>query len=303
MTDDPNQSDTAFESLLFKDIPPEKMAELMNAAESVVVPLNTFIFRQGDPGDKYYIINAGRVKVFRRDAEGLDVDLSEMGPGEGFGEMALLTDQSRSAHVQTLEETRLTVITKDRFDQILRDYPGVSLKFINQMSSWLLRDERKLQYEKQLRTGKPVFSWADMFIVIVASLAFAIIFNSSNPNGIQLFPDIRFSDELKDIEASTEMIRGDSRHYILIDARPPVFFNERHIQGAINMPYAMFDLMYLMFSEKISSAETIVVTGRTISRHYDKLAAKKLILNGHENVRVLKGGMDAWEMKGLPTEP
>lgn len=303
MTVDREKEDHAFGSLLFEDIPREKMAELMDAAESVAVPANTFLFRQGDPGDKFYIIKSGRVRVFRRDDEGLDVELSEMGPGEGFGEMALLTGQPRSANVQAIEEAQLTVIAKDKFHQILKDYPGISVKFISQMSSWLLRDEGRLQEEKRLRAGKPGVSWVDFAIVIAVSLAFAVIFNASNPNGIKLFPDTLFSKGVQILEPQAEMVPNESGTYMLIDARPPVFFKERHIKGAINMPYAMFDLMYLMLSEKIDSAEKIIVTGYTISRQYDKLAAQKLIMNGYENVYVLKGGLRAWMKKGLPTEP
>lgn len=302
MTVDRLKGHHAFGSLLFEDIPQEKMAELMDAAESVTVPANSFICRQGDPGDKFYIIKSGKIRVFRRDDEGLDVDLSEMGPGDGFGEMALLTGQPRSANVQAIEETLLIAISKDKFDQILRDYPGVSVKFISQMSSWLLRDEGRLQEEKRLREGKPGVSWVDFVIVIAVSLAFAIIFNASNPNGIKLFPDTLFSNDIQETEPRAEIVPNESGTYILIDARPPVFFKERHIKGAVNMPYAMFDLMYLMLSEKIDSAEKIIVTGHTISRHYDKLAAQKLIMNGHENVSVLKGGLRAWMKKGLPTE-
>jgi CRP-like cAMP-binding protein/rhodanese-related sulfurtransferase len=303
MTVDHEKEHHTFGSLLFEDIPQEKMNELMNAAESMTVPANTFICRQGDPGDKFYIIKSGKIRIFRRDDEGLDVDLSEMGPGEGFGEMALLTGQPRSANVQAIEETQLTVIAKDKFDQILKDYPGISVKFISQMSSWLLRDEARLQEEKRLRAGKPDVSWVDFAIVIAVSLAFAVIFNSSNPNGIKLFPDMLFSKDVQETEPRAEMVRHESATYILIDARPTVFFNERHIKGAINMPYAMFDLMYLMLSEKIDSAEKIIVTGHTISGRYDQLAAQKLIMNGYENVYVLKGGLRAWVKKGLPTEP
>lgn len=303
MKDKEGKENGVLDSLLFEDIPQEKMAELMNAAEDLVVAADTFIFRQGDPGDKYYIIKSGKVKVFQKDDEGLKTDLSIMGPGEGFGEMALLTGQPRSADVQALEETELTVIPKDKFDQILKDYPGLSMKFINQMSTWLIRTEQQLHEEQRLRTGKPELSWVDFVIVLAVSLTFAIIFNASNPNGIKLFPDMTASAKVNEMEPSVDIISNESENYLIIDARPPVFFEERHIKGAINMPYAMFDIMYLMFSPKIKAVEKVVVTGRTISKRYDELAARKLILNGHENVFILKGGLRAWTKKGLPTEP
>jgi len=291
------------ESLLLEDLPQDTIAELMAAAEKVVVPAQTVICRQGDPGDKYYIINSGKVKVFITDESGRETEFKEMGPGQGFGEMALLTGQPRSATVEALEETRLTVIYKSKFDQILRDHPQVSVKFIHQMSAWLQQHEHELQEEQRILTERPHMSWIDFVVIIGISLAFALFFNSSNPNGIKLFPETRFFEEIKKIAPASEIAGSDTEAYLLLDARPQVFFDEQHIQGALSMPYAMFDIMYMMYSEKIGSAEKIVVTGRTISKLYDELTARKLILNGHENVYILDGGLRAWKKKGLPIEP
>ncbi|MDB4285422.1 cyclic nucleotide-binding domain-containing protein, partial [bacterium] len=155
------------ESAVFDGVPREKLAELSQAVEHIVVPPHTVVIRQGEPGDSFYLINAGKVKIIRVDEEGLETDFATMGRGESFGEMALLTGQPRSATVETLEETRLTVIPKGKFDQILKDYPQVSMKFINQLSSWLLRDDERLQEEKQLAAGRPGVSWVD-FVIILA---------------------------------------------------------------------------------------------------------------------------------------
>jgi rhodanese-related sulfurtransferase len=226
-----------------------------------------------------------------------------MGHGDSFGEMSLLTGQQRAANVETLEKTHLTVISKERFDQILKDYPQVSMKFINQLSSWLLREETRLQEHRQQESGRPGVSWMDFAIIIAVSLAFAFIFNHSNPNRIKIVPEAAMADDIGEISPSPEMSDTGAGKYAIIDARPVYFYDERHIREAIHIPYAMFDIMYMIFSPEIAAAEKIVVSGRTISRRYDLRVARKLKLAGHENVCVLKGGMKAWQKEGLPTEP
>ena len=301
--DEKGKEDSLLESAVFDGVPREKLAELSQAVEHIVVPPHTVVIRQGEPGDSFYLINAGKVKIIRVDEEGLETDFATMGRGESFGEMALLTGQPRSATVETLEETRLTVIPKGKFDQILKDYPQVSMKFINQLSSWLLRDDERLQEEKQLAAGRPGISWVDFVIILAISLTFAIFFNNSNPNRIKLFPVDLFAQDLRELQPTAEMGDEKAGEYVLVDARPPKLWDELHIKNSLNIPYAHFDLMYMLSSPQISGAEKIVVSGRTVSRRYDVRVARKLIETGHENVYLLKGGLRAWRKEGLPTGP
>src|SRR5208337_5447991 len=96
--------------------------------------------------------------VFRKDSAGLETDLSVLGPGQSFGEMALLTGEARSANVETIEETRLMVLSREQFEHILEDVPGLTLSFVKQMSGWLLRDEKIIEKEAQLQRQAPRLS-------------------------------------------------------------------------------------------------------------------------------------------------
>ena len=120
-------------------LPQEKWDEIARAVEDLVVAPGTVIFRQGDPGDKFYLIRTGRVRVFREDA-GLETELSVLQAGDDFGEMALFMDEPRSATVAALEETRLMVLSKEQFQSILKDFPNVTFAFVRQMSERLLRN-------------------------------------------------------------------------------------------------------------------------------------------------------------------
>jgi len=128
-------------------LPQEKWDELVRAVEDLVVAPGTVIFRQGDPGDKFYLIRAGRVRVFREDAS-LGTELSVLQAGDDFGEMALFMDQPRSATVTALEETRLMVLSKEQFQSILKDFPNVTFAFVRQMSERLLRNANVIKRER-----------------------------------------------------------------------------------------------------------------------------------------------------------
>lgn len=79
----------------------------------------TKIFQHGDPGDKLYLILEGRVRI-SREVPGMGEEaLAVLGPGEVFGEMALLDDSPRSADARVHERCRLLAIPKDGFDDLL----------------------------------------------------------------------------------------------------------------------------------------------------------------------------------------
>ena len=82
-------------------------------------PRNTIIISEGDHSDSLYCILSGRVKVFLNDEEGKEVILNDEGPGDYFGELALLDSGPRSASVVTLDDSKMAVISKADFDEFL----------------------------------------------------------------------------------------------------------------------------------------------------------------------------------------
>lgn len=134
----------------FEELPQDKWDELTRTVEHRVLAPRTIIFRQGDPGDSFYVIRSGKVRVFRRDSDGFETELSVLGAGESFGEMALVTGEARSANVEAMEETHLMVLPKEQFERIVRDFPDISLTFVKQMSGWLMRADRTIEAEMEI---------------------------------------------------------------------------------------------------------------------------------------------------------
>lgn len=83
------------------------------------------VFKQGAKGDAFYIVHAGRVAVrIKTGWFWSKKTLTTLGPGDFFGEMALLSSDPRSASVVALEPTRLFVLLQADFQYILEENPA-----------------------------------------------------------------------------------------------------------------------------------------------------------------------------------
>ncbi|HAT71366.1 MAG TPA: hypothetical protein DCS63_00940 [Elusimicrobia bacterium] len=82
------------------------------------------VCRQGDPGDTFYVVSEGRLKVSVREAFFLSRTLATLGDGDCFGEMALLERKPRNATVACEADSKIFVLTADHFDQVLAENPS-----------------------------------------------------------------------------------------------------------------------------------------------------------------------------------
>ncbi|MGO9372159.1 MAG: cyclic nucleotide-binding domain-containing protein [Syntrophobacteraceae bacterium] len=286
---------------VFCDLPSGELDELSQTLQSRVVKPNEFVFKEGDPPEAFYIIGSGRVRVFVRHEHSIEREISVCGPGEHFGEVALLAGTTHTANVESLAETHLISLPKERFDRLLLDYPDLFRNFIREMRRWLIKS-REIVEEANVVFSASRVSLFDFLLVIGLSVLLAITFNLSNPNGIPLVPERPDAESITSISASAAM--EDYRHgkTLIVDAMPNNFYNQRHIKGAVNIPMALFDIVYLMNFSEEDKAKKIVVYGNTISRSYDLELAGKLVLRGYTDVKVMDGGLSAWEANGYPVD-
>jgi rhodanese-related sulfurtransferase len=287
---------------IFSEIPEDALREIGTVVEKRTVSAGTTIFRQDDPGDSLYIIDAGRVRVFKTGDAGVETELAQLGTGDSFGEMALFTGEARSANVEAVEDTHLAVIAKDQFDHILKSHPHVSYAFVKQMSKWLTRGETRLATEAQRQYKAPKLAWVDFLLIVGLSVLCALIFNQTNPNAVALLPKTMLDDSIVRMPAPAARSLHKKGEALFVDAMPANFYDKEHIQEAVNLPLAIFDIMYMMALSQEDKDKEIIVYGRTISKRYDELLASKLAIRGHKNVRVLEGGLSAWKKKGYPVE-
>jgi CRP/FNR family transcriptional regulator, cyclic AMP receptor protein len=91
------------------------------------------VINEQDPPDCLFIILDGRVKVYVSDDSGKEVILNTLTKGDYFGELSLIDDNARVASVMTTENTELLVMTKDKFKQVLAQYPDISWSLIQDL--------------------------------------------------------------------------------------------------------------------------------------------------------------------------
>lgn len=267
------------------------------------LPAHTVVVNQGEVPEYFYLIREGRVQVFRETEDGIRTELATLGPGQYFGELALVTGQPRTASVETLEETRLMVINREEFDHLLDENPHLARQLIRQLAQWLVEGDKRLEKQVVHQVRLREISWFDYLLLLGLSVILAVIFNFSNPNGIPLVPRFWAQEPIPTVNLTQAFNAYNHQQALFIDARPANFYDQKHIKGAINLPLPLFDFVYMMRLSQVDKDKPLVVYGRNISRHYDDEVARKLILRGHQNVKVLVAGLKAWENNNYPTEP
>ncbi len=88
------------------------------------------LFHEGDPGHTLYIILSGRVNIEKTTASGEIVHIAQRGPGDHFGEMALLDESPRSADAMTQGRCELLMLDRNEFLSCLEKQPVIALKII-----------------------------------------------------------------------------------------------------------------------------------------------------------------------------
>jgi CRP-like cAMP-binding protein len=106
--------------------------EIFRHAEAKVIPPGTVLFREGDPGDTLYAIQAGRVELRVKERP-----IAVCGPNEIFGEMALVEEAPRSATAVTLEESRIAFIDRKHFLFLVQNTPFFSIEVMKIMAARL----------------------------------------------------------------------------------------------------------------------------------------------------------------------
>ncbi|HEC34023.1 MAG TPA: cyclic nucleotide-binding domain-containing protein [Chloroflexi bacterium] len=106
------------------------------------------VCHQGQPGQRYFVVERGALRATRVDPEGRAVEVRRMGPGDAFGETSLLLGDTRDATVECIQDTVLLYIKKEDFDRLLEAEPRI---------------ERALRMRPEVaeRRRYPRFSWLE----------------------------------------------------------------------------------------------------------------------------------------------
>ena len=128
---------------LFQELPKKQLKSLAKWTTERTYQPGQAIVTQGQLGVGLYSIQSGRVRVTLETVSG-PRDIRTMGPGESFGELALLDDKPRSATVTAMEPTTVLLLDKAQFLAELRTYPEIGLALIPVLVQWIREADEKL---------------------------------------------------------------------------------------------------------------------------------------------------------------
>jgi CRP/FNR family transcriptional regulator, cyclic AMP receptor protein len=136
--------DVVLSAPLFAGIEPEAAQALLASMRPIRLSRGRAIFQEGDPGDRLYVIGAGKVKLGRRSNDGRENLLAVLGPGEMFGELSLFDPGPRTATASAVAEADLYELGHDELIAWLERYPPVAKHLLEALARRLRRTNEAL---------------------------------------------------------------------------------------------------------------------------------------------------------------
>ena len=127
------------ESELFGGLPPEHLEEIFNIAVMKTFKRGESIFFEGDPGEGFYMVASGKVKIFKTSFSGKEQILHIFGKGEPFGEVPVFHDQPFPANATALEKSTLIFFPRKRFVELVYSMPSLVMNMLAVLSMRLRR--------------------------------------------------------------------------------------------------------------------------------------------------------------------
>lgn len=129
---------------LFRSLSTAEHAAFALLAREKAYPKGSVILFEDDPGDSLFVVRDGRVKVVLVAEDGREVILGILGVAEHFGELAMIDDRPRSAHVVAMEDSTLLVLRSEDFRRRVEQNPAVAWALLIELSRRLRRADEKI---------------------------------------------------------------------------------------------------------------------------------------------------------------
>jgi CRP/FNR family transcriptional regulator len=115
---------------LFADLEEDELERFSQVAVPRSIPAGNRVFHEGDSSDACYIVREGKFRVTREHSDGRAITLATLGPGEVFGELAMLDGDTRSASAEALTDGELLALPANDVRSLLARHPDISVKLV-----------------------------------------------------------------------------------------------------------------------------------------------------------------------------
>jgi CRP/FNR family transcriptional regulator len=129
---------------LFSTLADDELAQIGEVASVDRFEPEEIIFREGDSSTNCYVIRSGHAWALREHSDGRVITLARFGPGDIFGELAMLDTQRRSATVQALDDLDVIVFLGPEMCRLLGQHPEIAVKLIASLGRRLRESNERL---------------------------------------------------------------------------------------------------------------------------------------------------------------
>ncbi len=187
---------------LFSALSAQECQEVVKRMKRRDFPPQMMIVREGQAGNSMFFVTSGLVEIRKKDPNtGIDFLLSEMGPGQNFGEMSLLTGKPRTATVTAVQPTTCAVLEQPDFQNVLMQYPKIGLALTTILAERLEDANKaagiefinlgKMQFDARVLALLPQQLMMQHRVIPVAFINNRLSLAMTNPNNIIALDDIR----------------------------------------------------------------------------------------------------------------
>lgn len=141
----PEQTGILAQVALFSGLGAEGLRELAAVARKRTFRPNEVIFHRDDPGQVLYVIHEGKVKIYITSPDGQEVSLAVFGPGDYFGELALLDGQPRSASAIAIEPVEAFALQRNDFIHAVMRDPRIAIEVMHVLSRRLRQTDAMIE--------------------------------------------------------------------------------------------------------------------------------------------------------------
>lgn len=130
---------------IFHNLTTEETFEVAQITRQVVVQKGAMIYAMDDEVDSLFVVHSGRVKIYRLSDTGKEQVLRVLRSGDFLGELALFNHSPMSDYAEALEESSMCVIDGTALKELMRKYPSIAFKILEELSKRLDKTEQLLE--------------------------------------------------------------------------------------------------------------------------------------------------------------
>lgn len=132
------------EQILFENLSEEELLRIKGLLKEVTFKKGDSIFAVGEETRGIFLIQSGRIEIFKSTVDGWKQTLSVLGPGSFFGELSIIEDRRHEANAVAIEDSELFLIAKEDFKRIEREDLELAVKILKKLVTVLSKNLRQM---------------------------------------------------------------------------------------------------------------------------------------------------------------